>query len=332
MRAALILRLARARRCAIAGSVTRNDLATSLVDAPPSRRRVSATCASVERAGWQQVKMRRSRSSCTGPSFPGKPGSSLSGGSSAASPSSSRPRDSRRRRSMARLRAVVVIQAPGLGGRPAPVHLRRATANASCTASSARSMSPKTRIRAATDRPDSSRKIRPTSASSSFRAAATSPTLSGLGYVSERADLDRLRDCCGGLRRPGERGVEVFGLDDVEAAEVFLRFRKGAVGGQHLVVGHAHDRGGVGFVQGAAEEPGACRLHLLLEDADPLHELPHLLLAQWLAGLALDGVHGQQVVRHVVLLVLGGHIPPLTPLRTGLAQTDTYQEKLARGG
>src|SRR5438445_299405 len=132
MRAALILRLARARRCAIAGSLTRNDLATSLVDAPPSRRRVSATCASVESAGWQQVKMRRSRSSCTGPSFPGEPGSSLSGESSAASLSSSRPRDSRRKRSMARLRAVVVIQAPGLGGSPAPVHLRKATANASC--------------------------------------------------------------------------------------------------------------------------------------------------------------------------------------------------------
>src|SRR5881397_1221032 len=223
MRAALILRLARARRCAIAGSLTRNDLATSLVDAPPSRRRVSATCASVERAGWQQVKMRRSRSSCTGPSFPAERGSWLFGESSAASLSSSRPRDSRRKRSMARLRAVVVIQAPGLGGSPSPVHLRKATANASCTASSATSMSPKTRIRAA--------KIRPTSASSSFRAAATSPTLSGLGYVSERADLDRLRDSCGGLRRPSERGVEVFGLDDVEAAQVFLRLRKWAVGG-----------------------------------------------------------------------------------------------------
>ena len=43
---------------------------------------------------------------------------------------------------MARLRAVVVIQPPGLGGRPSAGHLRRATANASWTASSARSMSP----------------------------------------------------------------------------------------------------------------------------------------------------------------------------------------------
>src|SRR2546428_4782584 len=119
---------------------------------------------------------------------------------------------------MARLRAVVVIQAPGLGGRPSPGHLRRATANASCTASSATSKSPKTRIRAATDRPDSSRKIRPTSAPSSLSAASMSCSLSGPGYVSERADLDRLRDCCGGLRCPGERGVEVLGVDDVKAA------------------------------------------------------------------------------------------------------------------
>ena len=38
---------------------------------PPSSRRVSATCASRERAGWQQVKTRRSRSSFTGPSSSG---------------------------------------------------------------------------------------------------------------------------------------------------------------------------------------------------------------------------------------------------------------------
>src|SRR5438552_16643615 len=51
-------------------------------------------------------------------------------------------------------------------------------------------------------------------------------------------------------------------------------------------------------MQGAAEDPGACRLHLLLEDADPLHELPHLLLGHRVAGLTLDAVDGQQVLRH----------------------------------
>src|SRR5216683_3979542 len=298
MRAALILRLARASRVAIVASVTRNERATSLVVRPPSSRSVSATCALAESAGWQQVKMRRRRSSCTGLVSSGRSGLSLSGVCTATSLRSSCPRASRRRRSMARLRAVVVIQPPGLGGRPSRAHVRRATANASWTSSSARSMSPKARIRAAIDRPDSSRKIRPTAASSRRELALMSSSLSGLGYVSERADLDRLRDCGGGLRRPGEGGVEVVGLDDVEAAQMFLRFGEGAVGGQYLAVGHAHDRCGLGFVQGAAKEPGALCLHLLLQNADPPHELLHLLLGHRVTGLALDAVHGQQVLRH----------------------------------
>src|SRR6266849_6485291 len=270
MRAALILRLARTRRTAMVCSVTRKDLATSLVERPPSSRRVSATCASVDSAGWQQVKMRRSWSSSTGPASLGMPGSPWPGERTAASLSRSRPRDSRRRRSMARLRAVVVIQPPGLGGRPSPGHLPRAMANASCTASSAMSMSPKTRIRAATDRPDSSRKIRPTSTPSSLGAASTSRTLSGFGYMSERANLDRLRDCCGRLRCPRERSVEILGGDDVEAAEVLPRLRERRVGRQHLAAGHTYDGGGAGFVQASAEDPGARRLHLRLQGHDLL--------------------------------------------------------------
>src|SRR6266702_3993593 len=295
MRAALILRLARTRRTAIVCSVTRKDRATSLVDRPPSSRRVSATCASVDSAGWQQVKMRRSRSSSTCPASSGIPRSLVPGERTATSLSSSRPRDSRRRRSMARLRAVVVIQPPGLGGRPSPGHLLNATANASCTASSARSISPKTLIRAATDRPDSSRKIRPTSAASSV--GALSRTLSSL-EDPERTDLDRVPDGRGRLRRPGERSIEVLGLDDVEAAEVFLGLREGSVGGQHLTAGHSHDGGGVGFVQGAGEDPSAGRPHLLVEDLDLLPGLLHLFVGHRLADLALDAVDGQQVLRH----------------------------------
>src|SRR6266540_2915495 len=178
-------------------------------------------------------------------------------------------------------------------------------------------MSPKTRIRAATDRPDSSRKIRPTACSSSLGAASISCSLSGLGHVAERADLDRLRDCCGGLRCPGERGVEVLGLDDVEAAEVFLRLREGAVGGQYLAVGHAHDGGRIGLVQGAAEDPGARRLHLLVEGLDLFPGLLHLLVGHRGADLALDAVNRQQVLRHGGLLVMGGRFPPLTPTTNG---------------
>src|SRR6266508_4293587 len=279
------------------GSGTRKARATSSVDRPPSSRRVSATCASVESAGWQQVKTRRSRSSCTGPTSSGVPGSSLPGESIATSPSSSRPRDSRRRRSMARLRAVVMIQPPGLGGGPSPGHLLKATANASCTASSATSMSPKTRIRAATDRPDSSRKIWPMAASSTFGASSPSRTQSGLP-VRERADLDRRLDDLGDLRRPGERGIEVLGLDDVEAAEVLLRLGEGAIGSQHVAVGRAHDGGRLGLVKAAGEDPGAGRLHLLLDEQDLLVGLLHLLIGHGVAGLALDAVDGQQVPGH----------------------------------
>src|SRR5215217_9758947 len=297
MRAALILCLARTRRRAIVASVTRKALATCLVDRPPSRRRVSAICASVDSAGWQQVKMRRSRSSGTGPISWGLPGSSLPADSTATSLRSSRPRDSRRRRSMAWWRAVVVIQPPGLGGTPSPGHLRRATAKASWTASSARSRSPKTPIRAASDRPDSSRKIRPTSSPSSLTAASPSPTPSGL-EARERPNLDRRPDGPGDPRRPAKRGIQVLGLDDVEATEVFLGLHEGAVGGHHLAVCHPHHGSGVGVVQAAGGNPGASRLQVLLEDAELLVGLGHLLIGHWLADLALDAVDRQQIVRH----------------------------------
>src|SRR5260221_1941660 len=63
MRASRILRLARAIRLPIAGSATRNAWAISAVVRPPSVRSVRATCADGSSAGWQQVKISRSRSS-----------------------------------------------------------------------------------------------------------------------------------------------------------------------------------------------------------------------------------------------------------------------------
>src|SRR5918996_418739 len=284
MRAALILRLARTRRWAIVDSGTRNDRATSSVDSPPSSRSVRATCASVDSAGWQQVKIRRRRSSFTGPTSTGT-GSLWLAESTAISPSSSRPRASRRRRSMARLRAVVVIQPPGLGGSPCFGQSRSATANASCTASSATSMSPKTRIRMATDRPHSPRKIRPISNESS--RGPTSRTRSGLA-VAERTDLDRPTYGGSGLRRPCERGVEILGLDDVEATEVLLRLGEGAVRRQHLAPRHAHDGRSLRSMESASEHPRARRLDLLIQDLNLLPGLLHLFLGHLWGRLALD--------------------------------------------
>ena len=58
---------------------------------------------------------------------------------------------------MARCFAVVTIQAPGLDGTPSLGQRSAAIANASWTASSARSKSPNARIRMETARPNSSR-------------------------------------------------------------------------------------------------------------------------------------------------------------------------------
>src|SRR5438445_4934700 len=68
MRASRIFCLARTSRCAIVGKGTRKLRATSSVVSPHKVRSVSATCASSASAGWQQVKISRSRSSPNGSS------------------------------------------------------------------------------------------------------------------------------------------------------------------------------------------------------------------------------------------------------------------------
>ena len=86
--------------------------------------------------------------------------SSSSSGSSASRPSSSAFRwnvRSRRILSMARFRAVVTIQAAGFAGTPSLGQRSAARTNASWTASSASSKSPRTRMRIETARLHSSR-------------------------------------------------------------------------------------------------------------------------------------------------------------------------------
>src|SRR6266436_2393298 len=101
---------------------------------------------------------------------------------------------------MARLRAVVTIHAPGLGGWPSDGHLATATVNASWTASSAASISPRKRIRVATQRPYSRRKTASTVTARESTVGARIRSLR-VGRVSpdrvveipfkEGADLDR---------------------------------------------------------------------------------------------------------------------------------------------
>jgi len=120
-------------------------------------RSVSPTCASSDKAGWQQVKMRRSRSSGISPRS--RPGASTIGSDakSGSASSFSFRRVCRRRRSMALCLAVWMIQARGESGTPSVRHWSTAAVKASCAASSASSKSPNWRMRVATIRPQSDR-------------------------------------------------------------------------------------------------------------------------------------------------------------------------------
>src|SRR4029453_15636966 len=170
------------------------------------------------------------------------------------------------------------------------------------------------------------RRTRPASAPSGLPAASPSSTPSGL-ESRERTNLDRHLDGPGDPRRPTERVIEVVGLDDVEAAQVFLGLHEGAVGGHHLAVSHMYDGGRGGFVQATGEDPGAGRLQLLLEDAELLVGLGHLLIGHGLADLAPDAVDRQQVVRHGVLRWWAGPSRLAPQLRTGPAQIDTSPQE-----
>src|SRR5689334_18500401 len=115
---------------------------------------------------------------------------------------------------------------------------------ASCTASSAAAMSPKTRTRTATARPYSARKMR------SISGRSTTSVL-------ERTHFNRQRDGAGQLARPFERRVEIRRFDDREAADVLLALGVRAVGHPQVTVLQPDDGGRAGLVQAAAEYPDA---------------------------------------------------------------------------
>src|SRR5450759_2167838 len=209
MWASTIFRLARTMRCATVVSVSRNALAISAVVKPATARRVNATWASCESAGWQHVKISRRRSSDS-------TGSSAIGDRS-RSATFSRYLLSRRRMSMARRLAVVINHAPGLSGIPCSGHFSNATTRLSWTTSSARSKSPSTRTSAAVSRPASSRKTAAT-------AASVAPcVLSGVLALDHGPHFD---DPALAATRPGlghrQCLVQVLDVDDREPAHDFL--------------------------------------------------------------------------------------------------------------
>src|SRR5579872_542325 len=322
-----ILRLARTRRCAMVDSGTRNARAISGVVSPASVRSVSATCASTVNAGWQHVKMRRRRSS----SIPLSPTSSCGCGSGSLVPASTAtscslaaPVADLRRRSMARLRAAVVSQAPGLRGTPSRGQCCTASAKASCAHSSARSQSPVTRMRVATTRPHSSAKASATAVSTELTATQAStglaaPVASGLAapvasagsHLPDRPHLDRAEASPRDLRGDLDGLVEVLAVDQEEAAHLLLRLGERAVGGDDLALADPHG-GGVGRgTQALASLQDAPLHHLLGEDSVLGRARRGLLGAE--RGVRVLVAADEQCITHDVLLVVGcsGRSPPL---------------------
>src|SRR4051794_12398937 len=159
---------------------------------------------------------------------------------------------------MARLRAVVVIQPPGFGGTPWIGHCSAAMAKASATASSARSMSPRTRMRVAVQRPISRRKM----------SASASGTFGG-------PDFDRSFARRGGFAGPVQSGIEVCRFDDPEAAHLLFGLGVGSVGHRDVASGRGSNNGCAGGrAEAGAEHPRARLLH---RSVDLVHLCPDAL-------------------------------------------------------
>src|ERR1700716_1158305 len=114
----------------------------------------------MENAGWQQMKINRSMSSSSAIiSAASSEAVALNSNSCASSVCLPRNAMLRRIRSIAFLRPTLTSHARGLDGGSAAGQRSSAVANASCSASSARSKSPTRRISVASARPASSRNI-----------------------------------------------------------------------------------------------------------------------------------------------------------------------------
>src|SRR5262245_45062598 len=120
-----------------------------------------------------------------------------------------------------------MIHPAGLGGGPVSGQRSTAAVNASWTASSATSMSPKTRTRTATARPYSSRNTRPIS---EVERAGTPES----ALAPERPYLDRQGGHPSRLAAPFERGVEIGSVDDAATADVLLALGVRAIGHEHV--------------------------------------------------------------------------------------------------
>ena len=240
------------------------------VSSPPSRRSVSAICALGASAGWQQVKMRRSRSSFTSPSGSVALGALVE----------------ERGLGVAVIAGCLAAQAVDgavAGGRGDPAaRVRRQSGRRPPLARDDERLLDHlfgdVDVAEETDQggDDPSGLLTEDPFEVGCVSTAGTGRLRRRRLVLERADLDRAHARGGALRRPRERGVEVGRLDDPEAAELFLRLGERAVGDDRVAAGRRARRSRMlGVVQPAAEHPHARCLELGVERVDLLERLLH---------------------------------------------------------
>ena len=216
--------------------MTRNARAISAALSPATVFRVRATRLSRASAGWQQVKISRSRSSAIGSWCELADVTVSSMIATSASLARSVPR--RRRTSRARFLATVVSHAAGGRGRPSRGQCASAFSTASWTLSSARSQSPVSRMRVATI--------------AALSPATTELTASAVarcsGAVTRRAPRTAAARACrrwpaDGARRSRwpRRGRRTSRCRSPRSTP---GLRERPVGDQHLPLAHP-DRGGV---------------------------------------------------------------------------------------
>src|ERR1700677_2014375 len=243
MWAVAILDLSRTRRLAMVGSGTKKARAMASTSRRASVRKARATWASRLRAGWQQVKIKRSMSSrnwlsdsiasitCSISSF------ARAVPHRNAAVSLSVLADSRLRRSSALRRAPTVSQARGFSGIPEAGQAPKAATVASERASSATDRSPNWRTRVPST-------LGPSSLSTLTRAALAS-TAGCLGVVwRDRAELDLAPPSGRDLDRPGDRLVKIGRLQHEVAGQDFFCLRVRTVGQHHVAAPAARDTDG----------------------------------------------------------------------------------------
>src|SRR5438093_1891000 len=282
---------------------TRKARAISSVVRLASKRSVSATRASGERTGWQEMNMRRRRSSPTSSSVAvSRSATAISCWTSSSRPSSSCLRSSRslrRRRSIPRCFAVVMSQAPGLSGTPDSGHCSSAATRASCARSSARPTSRTIRVSPAMSLGDS---IRHTA--SIALCPPSLPTVAPEHFLDHGLTVsDDLPEALG----PLESLVLRLHLDQCETAGQLLRLGEGSIRDGDLPCRAANVRALVSEPARREQDARARRF---------LDELPHLgheLRARRSAGLGVAGLVKQE--SHLSISFWSSFLPGLPAFR-----------------